>query len=61
VYYMPANPEECLLEPGIKAQSWFLPGFGLVFFVVGSLMAVFIPRAVKKQAPTKQEHRFYDD
>ena len=41
VHYMPGNPEECLLEPGLKGQSWFLPGVGLIFFVVGSGMAVF--------------------
>ncbi len=47
VHYMPGNPEECLLEPGLKGQSWFLPGVGLIFFVVGSGMAVFLPRAMR--------------
>ena len=41
VYYMPENPEECLLEPGLKAQSWVLPGLGLVFFIIGILIAYF--------------------
>ncbi|MFC1452145.1 DUF3592 domain-containing protein [Verrucomicrobiota bacterium] len=49
VHYMPGNPEQCLLEPGLKGQSWFLPGFGLIFFTVGSLMAVFLPKAIRKQ------------
>ena len=35
---MPENPEECLLEPGLHAQSWILPGLGLIFFAAGSLM-----------------------
>ena len=48
VHYMPGNPEECLLEPGIKAQAWFMPIFGLVFFTAGTLMAIFMPRAMKK-------------
>ena len=43
VYYMPENPDVCVLEPGIKAQVWFLPVGGLVFLVVGLLMAVFLP------------------
>jgi len=54
VYYMPGNPEECLLEPGMKGQSWFLPGIGLIFFTAGSLMAVFLPKALKKQHITGQ-------
>ena len=56
VHYMPGNPEECLLEPGIKAQSWFLPAFGLIFFTVGSLMAILLPKAVRKQGITEQAH-----
>lgn len=54
VHYMPGNPEECLLEPGIKRQSFFLPGFGLIFFTVGSLMAILLPKAMKKQGITEQ-------
>ncbi len=48
VYYMSGNPEECLLEPGIKGQSFFLPGFGLIFFTIGSLMAVFLPTTIRR-------------
>jgi hypothetical protein len=54
VHYMPSNPEECLLEPGVKGQSFFLPGFGLIFFTAGSVMAVFLPRAMRKQEITEQ-------
>ena len=57
VHYMPGNPEECLLEPGLKGQSWFLPGFGLIFFTVGSVMAVFLPRAMRKQEITESGSR----
>jgi hypothetical protein len=53
VHYMPGNPEECLLEPGLQGQSWFLPGFGLIFFMIGSLTAVFLPRHVRKQETTE--------
>ena len=41
VYYMPGNPEECLLEPGLKLQVWFLPSLGLIFLIAGSLIAYF--------------------
>ena len=44
VYYMPENPKECLLEPGLKAQAWILPGLGLIFFAAGSLMVYFCRR-----------------
>lgn len=54
VHYMPGNPEECLLDPGVKGQSFFLPGFGLIFFAAGSAMAVFLPRAMRKQQITEQ-------
>jgi hypothetical protein len=29
VYYIPGNPGEALLEPGVKLQTWFMPGIGL--------------------------------
>lgn len=53
VYYMPGNPEECLLEPGMKVKSWFLPGFGLIFLSAGCLMVVFLPKAIKAQGGTE--------
>ena len=56
VHYLPDNPEECLLEPGVKGQAFFLPGFGLIFFMVGSLMAVFLPKAIEKQGITEQSN-----
>jgi hypothetical protein len=51
VYYMQEDPEVSVLEPGVKGQAWFLPLFGLVFFVVGSVMAVLLPRAMRKRDP----------
>ncbi len=48
VYYDPANPEFCVLEPGLKWQTWMLPIFGLVFFSAGIFMAVSIPKAIRK-------------
>ncbi|AKJ64909.1 DUF3592 domain-containing protein [Kiritimatiella glycovorans] len=54
VHYMPGNPEECLLEPGVKGQSWFLPGFGILFFTAGSLMAAFLPGTINKQELAEQ-------
>lgn len=37
VHYMPGNPGESLLEPGVQIQTWFLPAAGLVFFTLGIL------------------------
>jgi len=56
VYYARTNPEECLLEPGIKAQTWFLPGFGIVFLLTGVAMAVFLPKAMEKAY--QADHQF---
>jgi hypothetical protein len=44
VHYRPSDPDVCVLEPGVKGQTWFLPGFGLIFFAAGVLMAVFMKR-----------------
>jgi hypothetical protein len=50
VSYRPSQPEECLLEPGVKGQTWFLPLFGLVFLIPGMAMAIFLPRVMMKRA-----------
>lgn len=42
-------PDVCLLEPGVKGQALILPGMGLIFFIVGSFMAVALPRRIKKR------------
>ncbi len=55
VYYMPGNPNECLLEPGIRGQSFLLPGFGFIFFAVGSLIAIFLPKAINKQRTSEPD------
>ena len=41
-YYMPENPEESVLEPGIKMGTCFLPCIGLPFFVFGCFAAWFM-------------------
>lgn len=47
VHYMPGNPEESLLEPGVQAQAWLMPAFGLIFFVAGSLVWILVPRMLR--------------
>lgn len=47
VYYMPEKPDECLLEPGIQLQTFFLPSFGIIFTLAGGLMAIFLPKVMK--------------
>jgi hypothetical protein len=44
VYYMPKNPEVCLLEPGnVNGKEWLLSllVFGLIFFTAGSCCVFF--------------------
>ncbi|MBI5844200.1 MAG: DUF3592 domain-containing protein [Deltaproteobacteria bacterium] len=50
VHYMPGRPEVCVLEPGVKGQTLFMPIFGLVFFVTGAAMLIYMPRLMKSQA-----------
>jgi len=45
VFYQPGQPEECLLEPGLKKQAWFIPGAGALFAGIGVLLAIWLPRA----------------
>jgi hypothetical protein len=52
VYYMPDNPAENLLEPGLKLKTWVMPAGGLIFLVPGILMAIFLPRLMKKADQT---------
>jgi hypothetical protein len=51
VRYSPSNPSICVLEPGLRLQRqvWFQFGCGLVFVVFGTLVAVLLPIAMKKQ------------
>ena len=47
VYYMPEDPATCLIEPGSRASLWVLPGFGALFFVVGGIGLVVLPKMVR--------------
>ena len=44
VYYSPNNADDCVLEPGISGKAFFLPAFGAVFFTVGVVMFIYLPR-----------------
>jgi hypothetical protein len=37
-----------LLEPGLRIQTFIMPLGGLIFLAPGILMAVFLPRRMKK-------------
>ena len=52
---MPKNPEESLLEPGIKGQTWLLPGAGCGFFGIGLLFTIAMPVAIRKQQLKEQK------
>ena len=43
VYYSESDPDTCLLEPGVQAQVWFLPVSGLIVFIIGLFLAVYLP------------------
>ena len=48
VYYMPDNPDVCVLEPGLKWSVWAGPVGGLVSLIAGLLMAVAVPMLTRK-------------
>jgi len=35
VYYMPNNPEESVLEPGVSWHTLLMPAAGLIVFIIG--------------------------
>nr|WP_159063639.1 DUF3592 domain-containing protein [Thaumasiovibrio occultus] len=35
VFYNPDNTDEVVIEPGIYAGAWFMPGLGLPFLLIG--------------------------
>lgn len=47
VYYMPDNPAVNLLEPGLRLKTFIMPAGGLIFFITGILMAIYLPRLMK--------------
>jgi hypothetical protein len=52
VRYLASDPDICVLEPGIQGQAWILPGIGLVFLVAGILLAISLPKAMRKRSAT---------
>jgi hypothetical protein len=44
VYYQPGNPVESVLEPGSGGVPWLLAALGLVFALVGTALAVVLPK-----------------
>jgi hypothetical protein len=55
VYYDPKNPHVCLLEPGVKLQTWFLPGFGFIFLAISGLIAFFIQKGLRTLAAAEPD------
>jgi hypothetical protein len=47
IHYDPDDPEESVIDPGIKLHTWFEPGAGLIFLLSGLLMAIFLPKAFR--------------
>lgn len=48
VYYRGEEPNTCILEPGWHWQNWGILAFGILFFTVGSLLVICLPRFMKK-------------
>lgn len=48
VAYAAKDPSESVLEPGIAAKTWLLPGIGFVFMAAGFGMLVGFPLAFRR-------------
>lgn len=40
VFHDPENPSACVLEPGVRGQTWFLSAIGAVFMAVGIFFVI---------------------
>jgi hypothetical protein len=49
VHYSPNDPTKAVLEPGISTKTFFLPGFGSVFFLAGCAIFYFAPKMNQRQ------------
>lgn len=61
VFYNPEDPDYGLLETGVRGETWFLPVFGGIFFTVGSVLALFLPRGLggeKRRRNSGGQNRF---
>lgn len=58
IYYMPDDNSQCVLEPGMQGQAWFLPVFGAIFLIAGVGLAVFLPRTVKQHGVLEETDPF---
>ncbi|MBD2199943.1 MULTISPECIES: DUF3592 domain-containing protein [Calothrix] len=47
VYYKPDNPSQSVLEPGLTLDAFWVPGIGFLFFGVGCVMAVMLPKMMQ--------------
>jgi hypothetical protein len=47
VFYMSGNPGTSLLEPGANGQAWIWFGVGAALFLIGLVMAIVIPIAIR--------------
>lgn len=58
VHYSPSSPGESVIETGISGRTFFLPGFGAVFFCAGLAMFIFFPAAIKRQRASRSQTSF---
>lgn len=49
VYYAPENPDESVLEPGIKPVTLLGPLAALVFLLTGLAMLIFLPKLMRRR------------
>jgi hypothetical protein len=48
VHYMPDNPGASVLEPGARGLPWFYLALGIVFVLVGLVLAAIVPRLLTR-------------
>lgn len=61
VFYMPDSPDESVLEPGMTAQSSYVLGFGLLFFIMGVLLFIYMSALDEKQMQKQKDDGEYSE
>ena len=59
VFYNPERPDRALLEPGASMGAILMSSLGGLFFVMGSLMVVFLPKLIRHQEKLENEHQAF--
>jgi hypothetical protein len=55
VYVDPEDPSQSVLQPGVRGGTYFLPGMGLLFTLIGLILYAVLPRMFRNQDSVERD------